>query len=518
MKARYALPALAAALALFAALLPPAGAASAPVTLTDPSTEPAFCRIDLGTATQASDDTFYLSLDGDDDLIEINDIRLTAFGTKGPGTLVTSTDTSETVAADCQAMTIAYYDGDHNGRYTVGDYLYVGYNKATTQLVEGTTNTGDYWIRVTAYPAGPAAGTIVLAGDADLAGYVGGTAVTGAEYAIWDKDASGGFNAGDVAYLAAKAVATGDHLPVASGRIVNATYAYGSLAAIGDSDVNLALTDPSTDPALCRIDAGTTGVLNDDGFYLSMDGDDDQVEAQDLRLVAYGSKAAGSVVTNSDTTEIAAATCQAYTVAYYDVDHSGTYTAGDGVLIGYDKATTTLVQPSASDGDWWIRLTPSGSLEAGTLLNGGDADYGANTGGSALTGAEFAYYDMDASTTFTVNDLGYITAAAVDTGKRPPTNSTRVSGLLYAFGTIVKDGDRDGLYLAAATTTPTSTTSSSASSSATSSTSASTSSSAATSSSSESSAAKTKPTPGFELVVVLAALGAVLVAVARRRT
>ncbi|MGH2669694.1 MAG: hypothetical protein ACRDH5_11380, partial [bacterium] len=60
------------------------------------------CRIDFGIADTITDDSFYLNMDSDDDAVdevETFDVRLNGFGGKGPGTLVTDGDTTETSAA-----------------------------------------------------------------------------------------------------------------------------------------------------------------------------------------------------------------------------------------------------------------------------------------------------------------------------------------------------------------------------------------------------------------------------------
>lgn len=440
------------------------GAVAAAVVVVDPATDPAFCRIDHGTSGQVADDDFYLSMDGDDDQVEVNDPRLSDFGPHAAGTLVAVGDAGEVASgsanADCQTPTVAYYDAHPNGRYDAGDELLMGYDKSSTTLVEGAANGGDVWVRVTAWDAAHPAGTIVFGDDPDFNAFHAGSLVPGAEFAYWDKDASTTWTPGDVGYITAKAVSTGDLVPAASVRVTKVTYAFGSQASFGDDDTTPALTDPATDVAICRIDQGSDHVLTNDGFYLSMNGDDDLVEANDLRLTPYGAHAAGTLVATGDTGEVnAAAACQAYAVAYYDRSGNQAYGDGDAVLLGYDKSTTSLVEPTTDTGDWWIRVTASGSHPAGTLVSSTDDDYLAYTKGTALAGAEFGFYDGDASGTFTMNDLAYITSAAIATGNRPPVFSARLAHTDYAFGTLVHEGDKDGPYLArVATSTATATT------------------------------------------------------------
>lgn len=504
--------------------LPTGLSAEAAVTVIDPGTDPAICRVDLGTSGEIFDDAFYLSMNGDDDKVELNDIRLTTVGAKGPGTLVLAGDTTEIVGptgVDCQAYTVAWFNVHPDSRFGPGslgnDTMYIGYNKAASPVVSVATATGDWWVRLVAYGSGAArreAGTLVKSGDSDITAFQdGGSVLTDAEFAYWDKDATTTWTSGDLAYITSRGVITGDFLPLYSVRVVPGTKAFGSYARLGDQDITLPLVDPATDATLCRVDLNTPNAANDDAYYLNVNADGNTIQNGDVRLTAYGDKPAGTIVSGGSATELATSgvDCRAYTVAYFDSNSNGIYDKDDAVLLGYDATTTPLVSGTTHGGDWWIRITPSKTYAAGSILNAGDSDASA---GAVLTGAEFGYYDLDVSATTTQGDFVYITSAAIATGNRAPTLSVRLVNPTYAYGTKVAEGDNDGPFT---TVTPTPTTSTSLTSVVTT-TSTSTTSTTATTTAEPAPISSLPPktrVPGFEVAAVVFALGA-LVLVRRR--
>ena len=206
------------------------------------------------------------------------------------------------------------------------------------------------------------------------------------------------------------------------------------------------LRDPSPDAAICLYDAdGNGGASAGDLVYMSPDGSDTSVEAGDIRLMDSGTFAKGSVVLGSSSDFARALLCRTYTVAYYDVNGNGAYDSTDHVYLGYDQNGAGPIQPTSSTGDWWVRITPVGSTSSGTFLFGSDNDYLSFGVGRYLTGAEFAWVDLDGSSTFGAPDAAYITSTAVATGDPVPAPSVRLHHPSFAFGTRTVSGIEGGM-------------------------------------------------------------------------
>lgn len=134
-------------------------------------------RYNRGEAPSVSDDTFYGSTDGTTPTTQ--DVRLTAFSTQSPGTVLQSTDSEELTATMVNgaalAASIAARDVDGISGYTLNDHVYV--NNAGTGMggTEADTALSAFDLRLTSANTF-SAGTIVFAGNSDL---TAGTAFTG---------------------------------------------------------------------------------------------------------------------------------------------------------------------------------------------------------------------------------------------------------------------------------------------------------------------------------------------------
>lgn len=279
-----------------------------------------------------------------------------------------------------------------------------------------------------------------------------------------------------------------------------------------------ALTDPSTEPAICRNNFDSEASLLDDGFYLSLDGNDDKIEKHDIRLVAFNNDEAGDLISDDDAVDMnPTADCQTLTVAYIDADSGGSLNADDWIYVGYDSSTTTAIERSQHNGDWWIRVTPVDTgdeqFDAGTLVLGGHDDGVHYAGGTILTAAEFAYHDADDSSSFDIGDWGYLVPNGLTDGDKISNLTVRLHHSTHAFGTQ---------YGVSATTTSSSATTSSSNSTTTSSN-------ASTSQSQSNSSTSTGPidtnpvknpatrTPAAPVAALLASLVVMGVVLAHRR-
>lgn len=422
---------LALALAATALLLvlPATQAVPPGATLVDPATDVRLCRVDFGTTGDVTDDAFYLSIQGSP--IREGDLRLVALPGRLPGTFVDAGDDAEIgQTADCRAYTVAYYDIDHNARYSVGDGVFLGADADAT--VQGSTNN-EWWIRLRE-SGNRIAGSLVLAGDADLTSYGAGSPLTGSEFAYADLDADGTFSDDDGGYMTSEAVQTGNAVPTMSVRIAHPYYAFGSQVAPGDIDATPVLTDPEPDMAICRVDYGTAAQVTDDGFYLSVDGNDDVIEIHDVRIVSVFGQAPGSLVRDVDTIERGqSAQCEPYAAAFYDADNNGWFGMGDSLYIGHDGSQALLVEAS-SNAEWWIRLTPFMGRAAGTIVFAGDPDLVAFGAGQTATGSEPAFVDQDLTDRFSPGDWFYMTSKAVQDGSNVPGASVRLVHPEHPFG------------------------------------------------------------------------------------
>lgn len=138
-----------------------------------------------------------------------HDLRLTPCFGHAPGTEIRDTDVDETTAAYPQANGgtaegVRYADVNSNGRYDEQDYVYITSAAGAGPGLVRTTGTGAWTLRLTGTgPAhgGFAAGTLVLAGDADCAAYCGSAPGLVASIGWSDGDSTVTYTAGDFAYL-----------------------------------------------------------------------------------------------------------------------------------------------------------------------------------------------------------------------------------------------------------------------------------------------------------------------------
>jgi hypothetical protein len=417
-------------------------------------------EINLGTGGIA-DSCFYYSL-GAVAAIAKFDVRLTPCQGKAAGTQVTDADTVEKTAPIVAAIPVGgavgikYADLNSNGRYDMGDAVYL--SSCAVACVAGfpaSTGTTVWTIRLTAYGS-YAAGTVVKPGDTDQTAY-GAVApvIAAANVNFFDADLSGGLNAGDAVYLNPVATAIGAAVPVYAIRLANGPLAFGTQVKLGDSDfkpvafgANVALVASAAVAAgdsVKEINLGTGGIADSCFYYQPVPGL--LIVKGDIRLTPCNGKAAGTQVTDADSVEKTAALVIArvtpLVVVYADINSNGRYDQGDSVYL-----TTAAAGFAASTGTtvWTIRLTPYGSFAAGTLVKPGDADqtaYGAVAPAAPANGVSF--FDVDLSGTPNLGDAYYLAFAATGAGFRFPVYALRLANGPAAYGTQLKFGDSDFL-------------------------------------------------------------------------
>lgn len=249
------------------------GDASPAVTTTDPD---GICRIDFGSPGAVTDDAYYLTPgrsnpeDGDD--VEASDLRLTGFQANGPGSLVTDADTTETSASCVEdpagsggsgPIVYAYIDVDADGNLTDEDWVYAGV--ADDPSIEASSDDGELWIRLTP-TSDHEAGTLVLAGDADIVRYGDGQPLDAAEFGFADLDSDGAFSGEDTAYVSPVALSDGDDVPRFSVRL------HGTVNGTHDPDGDGVPTEEDNCPQTANPDQVDT---DGDGRGDACDPDDD---------------------------------------------------------------------------------------------------------------------------------------------------------------------------------------------------------------------------------------------------
>ncbi len=488
-------------------------------------------RLNLGVTNDINDDCILFNIDTTAATVNNFDIRGTPCQGKAAGTLITDADTVEKgagIAVGSTAASVRFADVNNNGRYDAGDYLYVvvdetGGIAATGLLTPDVSGggTNHYTVRVTAAGA-KAAGTIVFAGDADFINY--GTSasplgLSGVRIAWFDADLSalGAFTSGDNAYLAPGTIGTSALFPINSVRITsgNDAGAYGTQTKQGDRDHIVVTGAASATVSVLTLDLGVVGDVSDNCFILETGAVGVPAANFDIRLTACQGKAAGTLITDADTVEKGAVTASVSPAAmlFADVNNNGRYDSGDYVYV----CESATLHASTGTAVWCVRLTATGaahgSKAAGSLVFAGDADLTAF--GIATVGAfSLAWYDADLSTgaAFTTGDSAYLlpTAPLVAPGSLFQLNSIRLGG-----PALIANPNQGGPTTTGPTTTGPTTTGPTTTGPTTTSTSTATTTTTTSGSDPGATTTKTK-TPGFELVALVAALGAALILVRRK--
>lgn len=384
-----------------------------------------FCRVNLGDTALQTDDGHYLVSTATAAgtvtfTLPVNALRLTAAAGKAAGTLVQEADVIEIgkACADVDAggvltaspSTIGFgaiiagatnvytLNFDQVGGFTSGDCVYL--DVGAPAAVTGTVSRWD--VRLTKCVIGSTtynAGTLMELGDLDLVNSPGAICLSGVAcpagpvFKVGDSQPNAIIDSGDLLYASSVSVAAANRPFTNDVRLLGgnqASLTFGSLVKAGDIDFVPTLTALPAGLAtmvFCRIQLGDTSLVTDDGYYIGAraGAGATTVFVNDMRLITVLGKAAGTMVSDADTTEIGKA-CIA---------------PGGGVAVGFTAGGLTdifvenfdqIAVPAYTSGDcvylnrdgvaglqrWDIRLSKciigSTTYNAGTLVELGDLD------------------------------------------------------------------------------------------------------------------------------------------------
>lgn len=385
-------------------------------------------------------DSLYLDADGDGS-IEVNDVRLTAYGSKTAGSRVTSSDSAELSATPTLLATtvLTYVDVDGGGSLSYGDHLYLDLD------ANGFVSPGD--VRLSSGITGGAYGTFVDLDDADGVAVL--TAVPGAG-TLDAYDVSGdGVDSSDPVYVFTKTTPAGTlaayDLRLTAG--LGTSKAAGTFLGVSDSAVG-ATTAGST-IAFCYADLDLDSAFSPgDGLYAHFGACTGSVGPKDVR-VSVPSFATGSrvVASDSDANNALSALPAGATVRFYDIDSDGGLGSGDRVYLNVDNTAELAVTGpgaalvSVSD----VRLSGTGGVSSGTTGGGGATTTTTTTTAptttqttttATQTGTETVTQTTTQTATATQTTTTTVTQGPADTGTDTGTGTgtTRTPGFgLVAF-------------------------------------------------------------------------------------
>jgi hypothetical protein len=200
---------------------------------------------------------------------------------------------------------------------------------------------------------------------------------------------------------------------------------------------------PTAGGVLLRYNRADSTSVADDTFYASTDGATPTI--QDARLTAFGSLAAGTVLSSSDTQELTATmvadpAALDTRIAARDIDGSAGYTLNDAVYVnnaGAGMGGTADAVLSAYD----LRITGvtggSQTFSAGTIVLAGNGDLNAGTAYLGLGAWTLGFHDDNLDGVFDNGDVMYALppgSAALATFPQPPLGAVRLSGSGVASG------------------------------------------------------------------------------------
>jgi PGF-CTERM protein len=320
---------------------------------------------------------------------------------------------------------LRFFDADGNGALNPGDSVYIDILNAAGSVVD----VGDLRL---AGPAPLAGMAVVQASDGDLNRPLGelGAGVDTADADILtflDARNDGAFDEGDLAYLNTDAGGFPEVVEVGDVRLsaLLGIYPAGSIVGPADLDVTPQLLFAGLAPNPCFVDDDADGGY-DPGEAVLVDMDAacaTPVEGNDLRLTPSAGLPPGSKVRVQDG-DFGAPVAGPLNddLRYFDADGDGAFGAGDTLVLDLMNAAGSVVDV----GD--LRLTPAGALAAYTVVQAADADLNralaelpASQGGArdlADVGA-VGYYDVDADGAMTKADVLYLNRDLVTLVEQP---------------------------------------------------------------------------------------------------
>jgi hypothetical protein len=355
---------------------------------------------------------------------DVGEVRLDKIGTCQAGTLKKASDscdmigTWKDVTTATNAGSLRYWDSDNNGRFNVGDILYVHFGVATSATAgdvrlttSGTLKAGD---RVISSSADTGRTTVAL-DAAPVPNFFGAV----------DVDNSGGYTAQDVVILDILGdgfITLGDVFLSPVG-----TMAYGSIADAGKlGTVHQLLAVPGAlELVYVDLDGSSTLSLQDSVYLRLASATAAPLAVGDLRLSpGPSSRPAGKLLTAGDSGEVGRTVIllAGATISFYDANADGSLAPTENVYVDADASGRVSV------GD--VRLSTVGSLTKGSKVQTQQADEGRTL--VAAPGVVRAF-DRDQSGGFSVGDEVYLNhdnaaEAAIGTGAVVSLGDFRLTG------------------------------------------------------------------------------------------
>lgn len=388
----------------------------------DAAFTPQWAWADTGDDTVGSDETIYLDVDGDDE-VSIGDVAI------GPGSDASVNEGeviesgADEIGTDLESSfpanggVLRFFDANGNNAYDAEDDLYLDVGGLTDDEVESRDlavacgdNSDDC--------SNP--GERVETGD-DAIGAALKAFGTQPSFAFLDQDGGGTYNHVDPIFLDADddSVATGGDIPLSEPDVVSLA-TFGEPLTDDDDEVEFCFRFTFASAKVGFIDEDNSGAYNPgEPLYLDRAGDDD-VDAQDVRLIETDEHSAGTFVRGSDSDQGDGLTSFASDLPFVFRDANGdaSYTLenddddDDEIYLDLDASDKVSV------GD--ARISSTDADSAGTTVTSGDDDLNRPLG-SLPAGFAVRGVDLDGDGLFGQDDalILNIDEAAEDTASVP---------------------------------------------------------------------------------------------------
>lgn len=291
-----------------------------------------------GGAAFGAGDTLYITLEPADTTVDTDDVRLTAFSSGTPGSLVGAGLAGESGAALVAASTLAgtqaigFVDLDETNSVTPGDLPVIDLDG------DGYLSYRDVpLVTVGAVPFG----TIAAAGTSALVHALVAIGThnqgTGSTWSVkyLDNDGSGGPSVNDPVYLEVASPLTRFRL---SANAAGAAAGLPATTETGAVLTSLTATGVCTNPIAYQEVAGA-GLSSEDDVYVDVAvGGCGTVSTGDIYLKKSG-KASGLKVGGSDTQGATLTALTTTALAYFDLDSTASLTSGDLLFLDLDSGT-----------------------------------------------------------------------------------------------------------------------------------------------------------------------------------
>jgi hypothetical protein len=448
--------------------------------------------------------------------IQVNDIRVTASASKAAGSLVAATDTDytgnhatrtgetdlflklfsakgDTRTQLTKVTNAKFNDADNDNLWDpASEDVYITSTSSSTSVANGDlrvwTGGAEDSTAITCPPGSVQCGTAYEAGNIYTTGPDATWTATSDEQLLWSHDAF--LTVGDYrlqtlgslddGLVSSTDVGLGRGLLQSSGTTLYASVDSGCSGAcfpfpqIGDVQLypsfGTVLTSSSTQvvpqvtvvtPRLVRADFDVQNDLVKDAYYIDFGTTfaASQVWRATTLDASLSSKPAGNFLTSADTTELGATKIVsaggATAAMAYRIGTSGGFSTDSTVYI--DLPVDLGAAGTGTVTQWDARLTPYGSLAAGTRVKTGDTD---SSGAPAVTGTAFKFLWWDGNRDGTADSQDFFWLhQGTDTPTAPGFLDVRLGGSAgVATSSVVPGGSPTVVTTATTSSTTTSTT------------------------------------------------------------